>query len=160
SYPWAARGDWDVATSHAREASRWAKAVGAPAGLAYAAGAWAAVAQARGDAAALLAAAKELECHYEALEPGAPGFGPPRAEALAQLGRPDEAAAALAAFSARVTASGRRSALMGIARVRSRIAAARGDFGQALDDCAQAREHARAVGLPLEAARLDGLMGG
>lgn len=155
SYPHAAQGDWPAAEHHAAESARWAAFMTTRLGLAFAAASRAAIAQARGDAVRLLAAAEDLESVYDSLEPGTHLFGPIRADALAQLGRADDAAAALAAFVAGPLRSGRRSALMGAARVRAQIAVARGEHERALDECEIALELADTLGLPLEAGRVE-----
>jgi DNA-binding CsgD family transcriptional regulator len=152
--PHAARAEWAEAEHHAAQSATWARMFGTPAGLAFAAAAKAAIAQARGDVPRLLAAATQLEAHYDAREPGTHLFGPARADALAQLGRADEAAEALEAFLATTARTGRRSALMGAARVAAQIAMARGDYDRAQAECERASSLAQMVGLPLEAGRI------
>jgi ATP/maltotriose-dependent transcriptional regulator MalT len=152
--PHAARAEWPEAEHHAAQAATWARTFGFPAGLAFAAAAKAAIAQARGDAHRLLAAAIQLESHYDSAEPGTHLFGPARADALAQLGRVDEAAEALERFAATAARTGRRSALMGVARVAARIAMARGDHVRAQAECERASSLAQMIGLPLEAGRI------
>ncbi|MGC5014535.1 AAA family ATPase [Streptosporangium sp. DT93] len=154
-YPRAARGEWEPAREHARQAAEWAPIVESRAGILYAAGARATIAQARDDVRRLLAAAETIESHYDSLEPGTHLLGPVRADALSRLGRAGEAEESLAAFAGRVAPGGRRSALMSIARVRAQIAAARGDHARAAGDCEEARDLARQVGLPIEAGRID-----
>jgi tetratricopeptide (TPR) repeat protein len=151
TYPHAARAEWAEAEHHATQSATWARTFGASAGLAFAAAAKAAIAQAKGDAQRFLAAAIELETHYDSLEPGTHLFGPAQADALAQLGRADEAAAALDRFLATSARSGRKSALTSAARVAAQIAAARGDYGRAQQECERAASLARVIGLPLEA---------
>jgi DNA-binding CsgD family transcriptional regulator len=158
-YPRAARGEWAAADSHVRASAHWAGLIGAGAGRAYAAGGLAAIAQARGDLPALLAAAADLEQHYDSQEPGTHLFGPLRAEALARLGRPDEADEALARYLEKLVRPERLSARLGVARVRAEIAAARGVHPQALEHCADALALAEEVGLPLEATRINLLSG-
>jgi DNA-binding CsgD family transcriptional regulator len=153
--PRAARGDWAEAQAHAAAAAQWAPLVGTRAGLLSAAAARATIAQAQVDPAALLTAAEDMEAVFDPVEPGIILLGPLRAEALVQLGRTDEADAALAAFSARFAATERKSAQLGIARVRGRIAAARGASGEALTEYARSLELAETVGLPLEAGRIE-----
>jgi DNA-binding CsgD family transcriptional regulator/tetratricopeptide (TPR) repeat protein len=154
-YPHAARAEWGQATRHAMESDQWAHLIGHASGLTLAGAAKAAIAQARGDAERLLAAADQIESNYDSLEPGTHLFGAARAEALAQLGRIDEAAGELERFLAGPASSGRRSALMSAARVAAQIAAGRGDADQALRDCDRAAGLARSIGMPLEAARID-----
>ena len=154
TFPHAARAEWAEAEHHAAQSATWARTFGAPAGLAFAAAAKAAIAQARGDAQRLLAAAIQLEAHYDSAEPGTHLFGPARADALAQLGRIDEAAEALERFAATTARTGRKSALMSTARVAAQIAAARGDHDHAQAECERAASLAQMIGLPLEAGRI------
>ncbi|HET9519299.1 MAG TPA: LuxR C-terminal-related transcriptional regulator, partial [Actinoplanes sp.] len=130
-----------------------------PTAIAYAAAARATIAQARGDADALLAAADELERANTAGEPGAVLLAAARADALSRLGDVTGAKQALAAFEAGVAMVERRSAQMSMARVRGQIAAAEGRYADALDDCRIALQLAREIGLPLETARVEGLIG-
>jgi DNA-binding CsgD family transcriptional regulator len=152
--PHAARAEWAEAEHHATQAATWARTFGFPAGLTFAAVARAAIAQARGDAQRLLAAAIQLETHYDSAEPGTHLFGPARADALAQLGRIDEAAEALERFAATTARTGRRSAVMSTARVAAQIAMARGDHDRAQAECERANSLAQMIGLPLEAGRI------
>jgi ATP/maltotriose-dependent transcriptional regulator MalT len=154
TYPHAARAEWAEAEHHAAQSATWARTFGTPAGLAFAAAANAAIAQAKGDAQRFLAAAIQLETHYDSLEPGTHLFGPVQADALAQFGRTDEAAEALDRFLATSARSGRKSALMSAARVAADIAVARGDHDRAQQECERAASLARVIGLPLEAGRI------
>jgi DNA-binding CsgD family transcriptional regulator len=154
-YPHAARAEWTDAEHHAAESDKWAQMVGAAVGLAFAGVARAAIAQAHADPARLLTAATQIEANYDSKEPGTHLFGPVKADALAQLGRVDEADEELGHFLAGPARFGRRSALMSAARVAAQIALARGEPDQAVTECTRARELADAVGLPLEAARID-----
>ncbi|HLN65887.1 MAG TPA: AAA family ATPase [Streptosporangiaceae bacterium] len=155
----AALGDWARAEEHSSAAVLWAPLVGTRAGLLSAAGTRAVIAQARGDAVALLKAAEDFETVFDPLEPGITLLGPLKAEALAQLGRIPDAAAALAEFTERFGAMGRKSTDMGIARVRGRIAAAAHAHSDALVLYNQALDTAWSLGLPLEAGRLEMLIG-
>jgi DNA-binding CsgD family transcriptional regulator len=154
TFPHAARAEWAEAEHHATQSATWARTFGTPAGLAFAAAAKAAIAQARGDAQRLLAAATQLEAHYDSAEPGTHLFGPARADALAQLGRIDEAAEALERFAATTARTGRKSAQMSTARVAAQIAMARGDHDRAQAECERASSLAQMIGLPLEAGRI------
>jgi DNA-binding CsgD family transcriptional regulator/tetratricopeptide (TPR) repeat protein len=154
AYPYAAQGDWDRAHYHAAESEAMARLIGAPAFLAYAAGARAAIAQARGDAAELLSAAEVLEAAYDSREPGTHLFGPVRAEALARLGRWEEAAKSLQRFRDGPASGGRKSAQMIIARVAAEIAIARGDYVQACRESERGHALSVEIGLPLETARI------
>ncbi|WP_214106763.1 AAA family ATPase [Acrocarpospora catenulata] len=150
-YPLAAQGAWERAEAHAEQAGRWARAVATPSALVYAAAARAALAQARDDPAWLLAAATEAAAHYPAAEAGTHLLGPLRAEALARLGRPGEAAQALAEFPP----TGRRSVQMCAARARAQLAVASGRPRDALAEYRTALQLARETGLRLEAARIE-----
>jgi DNA-binding CsgD family transcriptional regulator len=154
-YPHAARAEWPEAEYHVAESDKWAQMVGTATGLAFAAAAKAAIAQAHGDAERLLVAAGQIEANYDSKEPGTHLFGPVRADALAQLGRLDEAEEALAEYLAGPGQVGRRSAQMSAARVAGQIALARGQHDVAISECARARDLAEAVGLPLEVGRID-----
>ena len=154
TFPHAARAEWAEAEYHAAQSATWARTFGAPAGLAVAAAAKAAIAQARGDPQRLLAAAIQLETHYDSAEPGTHLFGAARADALAQLGRIDEAAEALSRFLTGVARTGRKSALMSAARVAAQIAVARGDHDRAQAECERAAGLAQMIGMPLEAGRV------
>jgi DNA-binding NarL/FixJ family response regulator len=155
TYPHAARAEWDKAKHHAEKSIESARRIGTAAGLAFAGGAQAAIAQASDDPNRFLAAAEQIAANYDSLEPGTHLFGPVRADALAQLGRADEAEEELQRFRAGPGASGRRSAMMSAARVAARIAIVRNDYAQAMRDCTSARDLAQALGMPLEAARID-----
>jgi len=154
AYPQAALADWERAAHHASAAETIAQIIGAPAFLAYAAGARAAIAQARGDAAGLLSAAEVLEAAYDSREPGTHLFGPVRADALAQLGDAAEAARSLERFLRGPGAVKRKSARMAAGRVAAEIAIARGDYARAVEHCGRAHELGAEVGLPLELARI------
>lgn len=159
SYPLAAQGEWQQAEWHAEQASTWARRGGVPADLAHAAASQAAIAQAMDDPERLLAAAERMERVYPAREPGTHLAGPVRADALSQLGRATQAREALDAFLARLPTIDRVSVRMSVARIRAQIAAAEGDHAEALAHCAEAAGHAHAVGLALEAARIELLTG-
>ncbi|HEY1573565.1 MAG TPA: AAA family ATPase [Pseudonocardiaceae bacterium] len=159
TYPRAARGDWAQADAHAGKAAEWAPLLGIRASTAFAAGARAAVAVARGDATTMLSAAQDLEAAYDSLEPGTYLLGPVRADALSRLGRLAEASAAVDAFAAGLARSGRRSAQVGVARVRAQIDLARGENRTARAECGAAFDLATELGLPLEAARAELLTG-
>jgi DNA-binding CsgD family transcriptional regulator len=159
----AACGDWAAARAHARAAAKnaedWACVVGTRSGVLAATLARAAIAQALGHPRELLAAAADVDAVHDAPEPGITLLGPLRSEALALLGDADGAESALAEYEARFAASGRKSALMAIARARGRILAVRGHEAPALAAYADALALADAVGLRLEASRIEMLMG-
>jgi ATP/maltotriose-dependent transcriptional regulator MalT len=159
----AAQGDWTAADEHARSAGetaeRWAQWTGTGSVRLSAAGSRAVLAQAQGDLTRLLAAATEVDSVLDSPEPGITLLGPLRAEALVQLGDDETAELALADYIGRFGPTRRKSALMSIARVRGRIAAFRGEHAVALAAYSTALELADAVGLPLEAARIQLLLG-
>jgi DNA-binding CsgD family transcriptional regulator len=159
SYPRAARGDWAEADAHAAKATEWAPLLGIQSSSAFAAASRVCVAVARGDAEAMLTAAQELEATYDSQEPGTYLLGPARADALSRLGRIEEATAALDAFASGQPVARRRSAQLGVARVRAQIDLARGESRAARADCAVAAGLAHDIGLPLEAARIELLIG-
>ncbi|SDK36263.1 AAA family ATPase [Nonomuraea jiangxiensis] len=152
-YPLAARGEWERAQEHASAATEWADHVGTHVGRAYAAAAWATIAQARAHHEEFLDASIRLEEHYDAREPGCHLFGPARADALSLLGRPGEAEKALERFMPVLEASGRRSARAVTARVRGQIAAARGEHPQAVAHYKEAA--GLSADLPLERGRVE-----
>jgi DNA-binding CsgD family transcriptional regulator len=159
----AACGDWAQARAHARAAAKnaedWASVVGTRSGVLAATLARAAIAQALGHPRELLAVAADADAVLDAPEPGITLLGSLRSEALALLGDADGAESALAEYEERFAASGRKSALMAIARARGRILAVRGDRASALAAYADALALADAVGLRLEASRIEMLMG-
>jgi DNA-binding CsgD family transcriptional regulator len=165
-YPLAARAEWDQAGYHAGESANMAQWIGARGFLAYAAAARAAIAQARGDRRAFLAAARDMEANFDAREPGAHLFGPVVADALAQLFRLDkpeeelldEAEEELRRFRGRLVVRDRKTTQVATLRVIAEIAIARADHARARKACADGRTLASKVGLPLEAARIGMIM--
>jgi DNA-binding CsgD family transcriptional regulator len=155
AYPLAAQWPPGAAEHLATQADRWARAIGTGTGLAYAGGAWAAIAQARSDPERLLAAAEQIHENYDSREPGTHLFGPVRADALVQLGQLSEAEKDLQRFLDGSAATGRRSATMTAARVAAQLASARGDHELALRECERARNHALELGMPLETGRIE-----
>lgn len=158
-YPLAAQGEWERARQHAEQAAHWARLVGAPAGLIYAAAARASIAQARGDIGWMLQAADELETFYPSREPGTHIVGPVRADALSQLGRLDEAQDALDQFVEWAGILDRWSVQSVCKRVRGQIALLSGDPEAALRHCRTAEDLARRAGLRLEQSRVSLLAG-
>jgi DNA-binding CsgD family transcriptional regulator len=159
----AARGDMEQALAHARAAEQaadlWSSVSRSSAGRLSAACGRAFLAQARGDAAGLLVAAEAVDALLDSPEPGITTLGPLRAEALARMGDAAAAAQALAEFTAAFGQAGRLSTGQAIDRVRGQIAAARGDHGAALASYFTALDLADHVGLPIEAAKTEMLMG-
>jgi DNA-binding CsgD family transcriptional regulator len=159
TYPLAAQGSWTRAEHHAAQAASWARVVGSRVGLAYAIGARAAIAQAKGDAEWLLDTAEELAAVFDPHEPGTHLYGPLRADALARLARTAEATVEVDRFAHTVQSVGRRSTEMAIARVRGQIAAAEGRHRRAIGHYRLAWQFATDIGMPFEAARVEQLAG-
>lgn len=158
-YPYAARGDFEDAEKHARAADDWAEIVPIPGFHGFAANARAAIALARGDYHALLDAARSVEAAYEHVEPGFTVFGPVLAEALLELGHPEQASDALVRYEAKTEPTKRRSALVGGARVRGLLEATNGNHRAAAKAFERGYAHAGGLELPLERARLDAAYG-
>jgi DNA-binding CsgD family transcriptional regulator len=159
----AARGDIEQALEHARAAEEaaelWSSVSRSSAGRLSAACGRALIAQARGDTAGLLVAADAVDALFDSPEPGITVLGPLRAEALARLGDAAAADRALAEYAASFGQAGRISTLQAIERVRGQIAAARGQHSAAMASYFAALDLADRVGLPLEAAKTEKLMG-
>jgi len=155
AYPSAARGDFEVAASHVRQAADWVALAPIAAFRCYAAAGRAALALAQRDLATLLEAGPELEATYQLADPGTVTLGPVLAEALVESGRLDEADRALARYEQRARAVGRRSALLGAVRVRASLRAALGEHAAAAAAFRAGTELAGGLDLPLERARLE-----
>lgn len=161
-YVAAVTGDIPTAQAHAGAiteiAGRLADALGGQEPLkgwvAAAAGVNVAIALARGDSEALLAAAAPAIEIAARVELGISPFGPVVAEALVGVGRLEEAAAALGIYDKRAAELGRRSAQMSSARVRGSLCAARGDLEGARLAFETALALGRSLHLPLETGRL------
>jgi DNA-binding NarL/FixJ family response regulator len=125
--PLAARGLWAEAEAHLAKASEAAVEQRNEANAGFAANAAVHLAACRGDAAAIVAAARPLQAsrHGALREPGLFTWADRYACALVALGRLDEAQAELAWMSALADRRGRRSALAAVALARGELAAAR-----------------------------------
>lgn len=126
----AARGDFDVAQVHVEASRAAADKFGAGAAIAAAVVAEASLASARGDLAGVLRTTMGLRAigHTEAL--GFPGWYNWRtleADALIGLGRLDGAQVAIDELEGSIPTSGLASASLAVARLRGRLATARGD---------------------------------
>lgn len=153
-YPRAARGEWEPAESHAAAAAEWAAATGMADPQVAAAAARAALADARGDTDAFLAAATAIDAAGGSPYCNIDGFGPVLADALARAGRHDEAEAALARYEQAIAPlEDRPFAAMTAARVRGRLAAARGDWATAAVAFDTAIGLAGRLAMPIEAAK-------
>lgn len=149
--PRAARGDFGEARGHFQEALLWARAAGSSAAIQFATLAAGAMAAAGCDDEDILHVAA---LHPVYAEPGVHAIGPAAADALLSLGRFSEAQAWLADYEAQAVACSRRSALAGTARVRGRLAAARGRADAAFAAFESGLQHLAGLGQPLEEARL------
>ena len=150
----AARGDWELASSHVKAALAAARAMGTGAGVTTAARAGAELARARGDLPGVLTAtapARTLACNDV---PDVADWRPLEVEALIGLSRLDEADAALAELEAAIPAWGLGSASMAAARLRGSLAIAGGDLAAAGASFAAARQLAAGLCLPFEFALL------
>ncbi|MEW9550846.1 AAA family ATPase [Nonomuraea sp. NPDC050783] len=152
----AARGDWAAARAHV-EAALAGNEAGAVAALAHACAAAAHLAAARGDHAGTVEALEPLlavRVHDVVYEPGVVQWLDLLVEALVALGEPARAEAHLARAERLAAARGRRSALAAAARCRGVLHASRHENERAEAAYADGLEHAAAVGLPFEEARL------
>ena len=151
AYPRAARGELAEARAHVQAALGGARSSGVVGALQFAAAAAAALAQAEGDSAALVAAAG---WHRDAPELGIFPIGPLQAEAMLAQGRLDDAQSALRAYERDAAAAERRSVQLSAARVRVTLEAALGDLGAARSAFESGRSYAAGLGRPLEEGRL------
>jgi len=126
-YPYAGRGQWDLAADHASAAGRRVRE-GPPDRLLDVINAQAALAFARDDPDAVLAAVSPVAGRLgelAATEPALLGFWPLYAHALARTGQFAAAEQAIAPFAALARGRGRRSAMAAADRVRGFLEAAR-----------------------------------
>lgn len=154
AFPQAARGDWVSAEAHVRESRDSPGAGGLEMVVACAARAEAALCAARGDAEGQLDQVRRADAAYAPVEPAFFPGEPVEADALVTLGRLDEAEVSLSAFESRAHAFERRSALMGGARVRGRLEAARRGRDLATAAFEAGMEQVPDLQLPFEVARL------
>jgi ATP/maltotriose-dependent transcriptional regulator MalT len=152
-YICAGRGEWDRAEAHSRAAARHA-----PPGLSAlvtVANAVTAIAVARDDPAAVLAAAEPLRGRLgelAGLEPTLLGFWPWYAQALGRCGRVGEAEGVLRPFEDTARARARQSALAAATRARGYLAAAQGLLESARTRYAEAAGLLGGLGMPFEEA--------
>lgn len=156
-WPLAAQGDWEQAEAHLKAA--YARAgESAAARLSVTAAAWA-VACARGDAEAMLEAARDFHAERRIAEPGFFPFGPVLTEPLIMLGQVDEALDDLVVFEASARRLGRLSAQLTAARMRGLLELARNDQHAARLALSAGLDLARKLPFRLEAARLQAAWG-
>ncbi|HEX3608031.1 MAG TPA: AAA family ATPase [Candidatus Dormibacteraeota bacterium] len=161
--PLAGRGDAAAAQSHADAAARYARLVEDDNSVADVSIARAQIAAARADHEAVVDALLPVQCLPEREGIDEPGGRWPwqelLAEALIGLRRLDEAEAVLVPFEERAAARGRRSAMANAARVRGNLEAARRRSTAAAEAFCAGHEHAAAVTIPFDVARLDAAHG-
>jgi DNA-binding CsgD family transcriptional regulator len=152
--PLARRGMWPAAGAHVAAAQAAGAAIGDVLSRAYPAMAAAAVAAARGDHDAALAATgviAAMDPAHGALEPTVFLWCPERVEALVAKGRLDEAAALLDLAEPLARTRRRRSALAGLTRARGMLEAARGDAAAAASAFEAGADLVPGLGMPFEA---------
>ncbi len=150
----AARGDLDRARIHATAAEEWATRQGMAEPRSVPAAAHAAIADVEGDDEAYFEAARRLDAAHLSPRCNTHGFGPVLADALMRLGRSREAGTTLDAYEQAHAGRGSRPyADMASARIRGRLAAARGDWDGAAVLFDQALGLAGSLEMPLEVAR-------
>ena len=161
--PLAGRGDWEAAEAHAAAAVRYARIVGDEAGIADGALATAQIAAARGDHGAVVEALEPVRRMPEREGIDEPGARWPwrehLADALVGLGRLDEAQAVLEPFEEVAHARRRRSSIANALRVRGNLEAARRSPDAAEAAFVDGLEHAQAVSIPFDRARLHAAYG-
>ena len=149
----AARGDWQLASAHV-EASRTAARTATATGKTAAAMAGAELAFARGDLREVLSSTAVARDLAQVEFPGVADWRALELDALAGLGRLDDADAALAELDS-VPASGLASGRMVMARLRGNLAVARGDMDGAEESFALAGHLAQSLSLPFQIAMLE-----
>jgi DNA-binding CsgD family transcriptional regulator len=153
--PSAARGDWDVATAHEASARLVASILDSTISVAFAAASGAALASARGDDDAVIAATDVLVAMDKgrgAMEPGVMDWCALRIEALARTGGMTEATALLDQASVLATQRQRSSTLADLSRARGVLESARGDNDAATRAFEQGEAELRTLGMPFRAA--------
>jgi DNA-binding CsgD family transcriptional regulator len=148
-YSAAGRGHWHAASSHADAA-----AAQPGAGALALADAQTAIAVARDDLPAILAAAADAADPglLRHLEPSRVSFWPAYAAALARTGQHAQAARTLRPYEQRATSCGRRSAMAAASRARGVLHACRHHYDDALVAFDASLAHLDGLGMPLEEA--------
>jgi len=155
SFALSGRGTWDLAAAHVASAQTAAAVVGDVMNIAWTAVAATALAHARGDHDAVIAASDaiaSMDAAHGALEPGVLRWCPERAEALVAKGRIDEAVRLLDAAEALARTRDRQSALVALGRARGVAEAARDRPIEALAVFREAAERAHGSGMPFDLA--------
>jgi DNA-binding NarL/FixJ family response regulator len=151
AFPHAARGDWEHADAHVAAAHEAAAATGLRLDVVGATIAEANVAAARGDHAAVVAALEPLARGSRgAGEPGVSVWPCLLADAMAHLGRLDDAEQVLAPYERSAAERGRRRAQAAAARARGRLEALRGQPDRAEAALRAAVAHADEAGAEVE----------
>jgi len=154
AYPRIARGDWDAAAAHVREALTHGRVLGAPGTMAYATAAAARLAAARGDQEEVLRAIAALPDPRGPWEQSLLPIGDLAVEASLALGRVDEAVVHLTTLETAPAARRPLGHAM-IARARGAIEAACGRPDAARMRFEEALGHLRGLCVPLEEARVQ-----
>jgi len=151
------RGEWSSAQAHVSAARTAAERFPQLLPVAVATMAAVSLASARGDPTGVLVATEPLRATGLLGFGGCPGIFNWRAmevAALIDLGRLDEAGAALDEFEAAIPRSGLPSAALALARCRGNLAVARGNHSYADDEFTQAHAMEALVSMPFEHALL------
>lgn len=154
----AARGDWEGCAGHVRSARDAAAALGDAASIGYACVAAAHLAFCRADPLGVVAALQPIVAlpgWQQVDEPGVLIWRELHADALVTLGRLEDAEGVLVDLEARAVPRARTSALTRAARLRGRLAMARGDADGARVAFASGLAHAERLAMPFERALLQ-----
>jgi DNA-binding CsgD family transcriptional regulator len=154
-----ARGDWAAAERLVAALERIGETAEARSARSNAAAARWALAVASDNPDAMLGAAMAFDAAATFPELGVYPHGPMLAESLWRSGRLEEAAVCLDDYESRARSLGRRSALVGAARVRGQLMADMGDPLAALEAMQAAASLAHQLSLPLETARFRAAYG-
>jgi len=152
------RGQWSSAQAHVSAARDAAERFPQVLPVANAAVAAVSLASARGDLVGVMVATELVRSTGLVGVGGCPGIFNWRAmeaDALINLGRLDDAEAALDDFEGSIPQTGLASAAMSVARCRGNLAVARGNATQAEEQFAQAHSMERHVSMPFEHALVN-----
>jgi DNA-binding NarL/FixJ family response regulator len=149
------RGQWDLASARVRSAEQAARAAGTRSAAAFAAAARSALGLARDDPGEVLRAIAPVTDAVRCDDPTIALWRPARIWALIRADRPEEAAAALAAFEAGAAERGDRPALVHAARLRASLALAGREPERAEDILEAGRTLADGLADPVARALFD-----
>lgn len=158
----AGRGLWEAAEGHIRMAEASTKQVSCDAAAAYAAVASGYLAAARGDPQGVVVSLEPLcrLAHRDGVEePGVLPWQDLYVDALVDLGRHEEASAALHPYEAVAAERGRRSAMAAAARARANLEAARGHTSLAEAAFQAGLEYVALLDMPFHRALLQAAYG-